>query len=113
MVYDVGHDREFESEIFGKDCQTPVTGTVISAPLFTREIISLTQDRLRLTYIFDSSTIAASNIFNTVTWEIEFCHVLNLITPGTPDVIEATDEHNDVYGVDNGFVPSPNGKFPF
>ena len=102
IEYNIGYGREFEAQLLGEDCQTPITGTPIDPVQVVRDTYSLTHDTLKLTYILDLNTIAASSIYSS-TCEIAWCHVLNLITPGTPNTIEATNEKTLTYDI----VPTP------
>lgn len=80
MYLVIGKGRTYAAAIFGQDCKTPISDTVLynaTAPVITS--INATHDYLRLGYDIDKGTIGGSNIWDSSTGQLEICQVVSLL----------------------------------
>ena len=89
MEYEIGKDRDFETILFAGDCETNISGIVITqtAPASARISKNVIHDSLSLSYTLDKSMITGSNIWNATSAsnQIELCQVVRLIIPADGD----------------------------
>lgn len=76
--YEIGINRVYETEIFTRDCSSPITG--ISLNLTTeRKPKDIYTEFLSLKYSIDKASITRSNIWNEATDQLQLCQVVRLV----------------------------------
>lgn len=78
--YAIGKNRDVESSIYQKDCETNITDIGINSTQFT-SYLSATHDSLTLHHSIDKSAIGDSSIWNETSTEINVCQVVRLFIP--------------------------------
>ena len=84
IIYAISVAREYESEIFEKDCETSITDIAVTLMNATRRVDrNEFHNELILVYDFNKTAIASSRIWNATTSEIEVCQVVRLFIPAS------------------------------
>ena len=83
LRYDISVDREYETEIFEKDCETLITDIDVTLTGATRNHKDANHDTLVLAYGMDKSAIASSSLWNAASNQLELCQVVGVIIPAT------------------------------
>ena len=111
--YNISSSRDYEYEIFEKDCSTEIEGNLITSTWSVEEP-NLDGRDIFLFYKINMTAIPLSPIWNQTSEEMVMCLVLNLFEPATaadPKMIIAQDKHVITVGInstvnfslDNGF----------
>lgn len=79
IMYEIGKDQVFTTELLSKGCQMNVVGVDIIPSIPVRTNKDDIHDYLSVGYSIAKSTLASSNIWDAESKRIEFCHVLQLV----------------------------------
>ena len=94
--YEIGKDREYESDVLSKNCVEAITGTDLNmSPV--RSPKNDTHDLLSLKFSLDKSQLSDSNIWNATTDKIELCQIVRMIFPAVdsyPKMVITEDTQN-------------------
>jgi len=93
--YEIGINRVYETEIFTRDCSSPLTGIVIDLMAERKPKDDYTEF-LSLKYSIDKTSITRSNIWNEATDQLQLCQVVHLVHPSEdgsgPDFVIVEDK---------------------
>ena len=76
-------DRDYETELFESDCETPIPTITITLTSDSTQPKTAFHNTLSLAYDIDRDEIVSSNIWNEETNTIEVCQVVRLFIPAS------------------------------
>ena len=107
--YAFGKDRDFETILYEKDCETEVSNgnDAIYTLTDTPKDHNATHQMLKLDYSFNKTAIATSSIWNATTSKIEVCQRVKLYVPaaGSMGMLVVAE---DIHKIDISFDFSVN-----